>query len=118
MGVVVVRRWAREDGVSVGWGAAELEPPQVLCVDGFVALQHFDGLVHGEPLPLTACRGRQGTVYELKLKLSYWVFLVSPNKVQLERQNIQIRSVLCYYTEDPYSIQPFQLVDLDQSYFF
>lgn len=27
MGVVVVRRWAREDGVSVGRGAAELEPP-------------------------------------------------------------------------------------------
>lgn len=64
MGVVVVRRWAREDGVSVGWGAAELEPPQVLSVDGFVALQHFDGLIHGEPLPLAACRGRQSTMYE------------------------------------------------------
>lgn len=61
MGVVVVRGWAREDGVSVGGGAAELEPPQVLCVDGFVTLQHFDGFVHSEPLPLTTCRGRQRT---------------------------------------------------------
>lgn len=61
MGVVVVRRWAREDGVPVCGGAAELEPPQVLGVDGLVALQHFDGLLHSEPLPLTACRGRQST---------------------------------------------------------
>lgn len=66
MGVVVVWRRAREDGVAVGRGAAELEPPQVLGVDGFVALQHFNGLIHGEPLPLTACRGRQSTMYELK----------------------------------------------------
>lgn len=66
MWVVVVWRWAREDGVSVGWGAVELEPPQVLSVDRFVALQHFDGLVHGEPLPLTTCRGRQSTMYEFK----------------------------------------------------
>lgn len=61
MGVVVVRRRAREDGVPVGGGAAELEPPQILGVDGFVALQNFDGFVHSEPLPLTACRGRQRT---------------------------------------------------------
>lgn len=54
MGVVVVWRRAREDGVSVGGGAAELEPPQVLGVNGLVALQHFDGLLYGEPLPLTA----------------------------------------------------------------
>lgn len=27
VGVVLVGRWAREDGVAVGWGAAELEPP-------------------------------------------------------------------------------------------
>lgn len=54
VGVVVVCWRAREDGVSVGGGAAELESPQVLCVDGFVALQYFNGLVHGEPLPLTA----------------------------------------------------------------
>lgn len=54
MGVVVVGRRARQDGVPVGRGAAELEPLQVLGVDGFVALQHPDGLVHGEPLPLTA----------------------------------------------------------------
>lgn len=53
MGVVVVWWGAREDGVSVGGRAAELEPPQVLGVNGFVALQHFDGLFHGEPLPLT-----------------------------------------------------------------
>lgn len=58
MGVVVV--WWRDgnDRVSVGRGAAELKPPQVLGVDGFVALQHFDGLVYCEPFPLTACRGR------------------------------------------------------------
>lgn len=64
MGVVVVGRRAREDGVPVGGGAAELEPPQVLGVDGFVALQHFDGLFHREPLPLSACRGRQRSEHE------------------------------------------------------
>ncbi len=73
MGVVVVRRRAREDGVSVGWGAAELELPQVLGMDGFVALQHFDRLVHGEPLPLTACRGRQNTAHELNRSLDFGV---------------------------------------------
>lgn len=61
MGVVVVWWGAREDGVSIGGRAAELEPPQVLGMNGFVALQHFDGFFHGEPLPLTTCRGRQRT---------------------------------------------------------
>lgn len=64
MGVVVIGWWAGQDGVTVGGGAAELEPPQVLGVDGFVALQHFDGLVHREPLPLPACRGRQTPTHE------------------------------------------------------
>lgn len=73
MRVVVVWRRAREDGVPVGWGAAELEPPQVLGVDGFVALQHFDGLVHGEPLPLAAYRGRQSAVHELKVRFHIWL---------------------------------------------
>lgn len=61
MRVDVVRWRGREDGVPVGGGAAELQPPEVLGVYGLVALQHFDGLLHGEPLPLTACRGRQST---------------------------------------------------------
>lgn len=65
MGVVVICRRAREDRVSVGRGAAELESPQVLGVDRFVALQYFNGLVHGEPLPLSACRGRQNNVKNL-----------------------------------------------------
>lgn len=58
--VVVVGRRAGQDGVAVGGRAAELEllqPPQVLGVDGLVALQHFDGLVHREPFALAACRG-------------------------------------------------------------
>lgn len=63
VGVVVIGWWAREDGVTVGRGAVELESPQILGVDGFVALQHFDGLLHSEPLPLTACRGRQTTMW-------------------------------------------------------
>lgn len=54
MGVVVVWGGSREDGVPVGGGAAELEPAQVVCVHRFVALQHSDGLVHREPLPLPA----------------------------------------------------------------
>lgn len=66
MRVVVVRWRAGEDGVSVGGGAAELEPPQVLGVDGLVALQHFDGLVYCEPFPLTSCRGRQRSAHESK----------------------------------------------------
>lgn len=57
VGVVVVGRRARQDGVAVGGWAAELEPPQVLGVHRLVALQHFDGLVHREPLPLAACGG-------------------------------------------------------------
>lgn len=100
MWVVVVGRRAREDGVSVGWGAAELEPPQVLGVDGFVALKHFDGLVHGEPLPLTACRGRQSTVNELEGSFHAGFSPVSPNIVQLESHNIQILSILYYNTKD------------------
>lgn len=59
MGVVVICWWTGEDGVSIGGGAAELESPQVLGVNRFVALQYFNGLIHGEPLPLTTCRGRQ-----------------------------------------------------------
>lgn len=66
VGVVVVGRWARQDGVPIGRGAAELEPPQVFGVDRLVALQHFDGLVDGEPLPLTACRGSRRTMKELE----------------------------------------------------
>lgn len=65
MGVVVVGWRARQDGVPVGRGAAELEPPQVFSMDRLVALQHFDGLVDGEPLPLTACRGSRRTKKEL-----------------------------------------------------
>lgn len=57
VGVVIVGRRAWQDGVAVGWRAAELEPPQVLGVNRLVALQHFDGLVHCEPLPLAACGG-------------------------------------------------------------
>lgn len=81
MGVVVVRRRAREDGVAVGGRAAELEPPQILGVNGFVALQNFDGFVHREPLPLTACRGRQRTnmwltgLYLQLLPKNYFVFI-------------------------------------------
>lgn len=79
MGVVVVGWRPREDGVSVGRGAAELEPPQVLGVDGFVTLQHFDGLVHGEPLPLTACRGKQSARQGLKKKKKgSWVLIREP----------------------------------------
>lgn len=62
VGVVVVGRRARQDGVPVGRGAAELEPPKVFGVHRLVALQHFDGLVDGEPLPLTACRGSRRTM--------------------------------------------------------
>lgn len=75
VGVVVVGRRAREDGVPVGGGAAELEPPQVLRVDGFVALQHFDGLVHREPLPLAACRGRQRSKRGLKRSFHVRLYL-------------------------------------------
>lgn len=79
MGVVVVGRRARQDGVPVGRGAAELEPLQVLGVDGFVALQHPDGLVHGEPLPLTACRGRQSATEALQKKEALMLESISFN---------------------------------------
>lgn len=61
MGVVVICWRARKDRISVGGGAAELQSPQILGVDRFVALQYFDGLVHCKPLPLATCRGRQTT---------------------------------------------------------
>lgn len=107
MGVVVVWWWAREDGVSVGWGAAQLEPPQVLGVDGFVALQHFDGFVHGEPLPLTACRGRQSITFELNGSF----YIGSSLCTQICNQRAETYTILsilivCYYTEDTYLIQP------------
>lgn len=78
MGVVVVRRRARQDGVSVGWGAAELKPPQVLGVHWLVALQHFDGLVHGEPLPLAACGGSRRAVKDMEdvVKVKGLLFII------------------------------------------
>lgn len=66
VGVVVVGRRARQDGVAVGRRAAELEPPQVLGVNRLVTLQHFDGLVHREPLPLAACGGSRRAVKDAK----------------------------------------------------
>lgn len=59
MGVVVIGLGAWEDGVSIGGGAVELQSPQILSMNWFMVLQHFDRLVNSEPLPLTACRGRQ-----------------------------------------------------------
>lgn len=98
MGVVVIWWGAREDGVSIGRGAAELEPPQVLGVNGFVTLQHFDGLVHGEPLPLTTCRWRQRTEDQVspsvpstqKMIESHWTllsFIHWPILLHIKRQN-------------------------------
>lgn len=62
MRCVVVRHLGAR-GVAVGRAArgaagrvaGVCEPAEVLCVDRLVALQHPDGFVDFEPLPLPSC---------------------------------------------------------------
>lgn len=83
VGEVVVGLGAGEDGVPVGGGAAELEPPQVLSVHRFVTLQHFDGLIHGEPFPFATCRGRQRSKHEFRHQYPWNTKQSASHKIQL-----------------------------------